>query len=136
MGGHVGRHLNCFGPNINIFRDPRWGRGHETFGEDPYLTGTLSAAFMRGLQSNDSTYVKARAAPRRRRCAPYALARLQALQLFTARPRAGCVSVSNARVGLRAGECMQVEGMYERWWALQQQVSVCMLGHVRALGSP
>jgi beta-glucosidase-like glycosyl hydrolase len=62
MGGRARRHLNCFGPNINIFRDPRWGRGHETFGEDPYLTGTLSAAFMRGLQSNDSTYVKARAA--------------------------------------------------------------------------
>ena len=55
-----GRHLNCFGPNINIFRDPRWGRGHETFGEDPYLTGTLAAAFMRGLQSNNSQYIKAR----------------------------------------------------------------------------
>ena len=55
-----GRHLNCFGPNINIFRDPRWGRGHETFGEDPFLTGTLAAAFMRGLQSNDSQYIKAR----------------------------------------------------------------------------
>ena len=56
----AGRHLNCFGPNINIFRDPRWGRGHETFGEDPYLTGTLAAAFMRGLQSNNSQYIKAR----------------------------------------------------------------------------
>ncbi|KAK9839864.1 hypothetical protein WJX81_007210 [Elliptochloris bilobata] len=52
------RHLNCFGPNINIFRDPRWGRGHETFGEDPYLTGTLAAAFMQGLQSNDTRYIK------------------------------------------------------------------------------
>lgn len=42
--------LTLWSPNINIFRDPRWGRGQETYGEDPYLTGTLSAAFVRGLQ--------------------------------------------------------------------------------------
>ena len=39
-------------PNINIFRDPRWGRGQETYGEDPYLTGRMGAAFVRGLQGN------------------------------------------------------------------------------------
>ena len=44
-------------PNINIFRDPRWGRGHETYGEDPYLTGELGKAFIRGLQG-DGEYLK------------------------------------------------------------------------------
>ena len=39
-------------PNINIFRDPRWGRGHETYGEDPYLTSRMGAAFVRGIQGN------------------------------------------------------------------------------------
>ena len=42
--------LTCWSPNINIFRDPRWGRGHETYGEDPYLTGRMGTAFVRGLQ--------------------------------------------------------------------------------------
>lgn len=42
--------LTFWSPNINIFRDPRWGRGHETYGEDPYLTGRMGAAFVRGLQ--------------------------------------------------------------------------------------
>ena len=42
-------------PNINIFRDPRWGRGHETYGEDPYLTARLGKAFVRGLQGNGDT---------------------------------------------------------------------------------
>lgn len=42
--------LTFWSPNINIFRDPRWGRGHETYGEDPYLTGELGCAFIRGLQ--------------------------------------------------------------------------------------
>ena len=37
-------------PNINIFRDPRWGRGHETYGEDPYLTGRMASSFIKGLQ--------------------------------------------------------------------------------------
>lgn len=45
--------LTFWSPNINIFRDPRWGRGHETYGEDPYLTGRLGAAFVKGLQGND-----------------------------------------------------------------------------------
>ncbi len=48
-------------PNINIFRDPRWGRGQETYGEDPYLTGTLGKAFVTGLQGNDPRYLKAAA---------------------------------------------------------------------------
>lgn len=45
-------------PNVNIFRDPRWGRGQETYGEDPYLTGKLGAAFVRGLQGSDKRYLK------------------------------------------------------------------------------
>lgn len=44
--------LTCWSPNINIFRDPRWGRGHETYGEDPYLTGIMGTAFIKGLQGN------------------------------------------------------------------------------------
>ncbi|MCI8601957.1 MAG: glycoside hydrolase family 3 protein [Oscillospiraceae bacterium] len=50
--------LTCWSPNINIFRDPRWGRGHETYGEDPFLTGRLGAAFVRGLQGDDPKYRK------------------------------------------------------------------------------
>ena len=42
--------LSFWSPNINIFRDPRWGRGHETYGEDPYLTSRLGQAYVRGLQ--------------------------------------------------------------------------------------
>ena len=44
--------LTMWSPNINIFRDPRWGRGHETYGEDPYLTGRMGTAFIKGLQGN------------------------------------------------------------------------------------
>ncbi len=44
--------LTYWSPNINIFRDPRWGRGHETYGEDPLLTGKMGSAFIRGLQGN------------------------------------------------------------------------------------
>lgn len=50
--------LTFYSPNINIFRDPRWGRGHETYGEDPYLTGTLGVAFVKGMQGNDPNYFK------------------------------------------------------------------------------
>ena len=42
--------LTMWSPNVNIFRDPRWGRGHETYGEDPYLSGKLGKAFVEGLQ--------------------------------------------------------------------------------------
>ncbi len=44
--------LTYWSPNINIFRDPRWGRGHETYGEDPYLTGRMGTAFVKGMQGN------------------------------------------------------------------------------------
>ena len=50
--------LTFWTPNINIFRDPRWGRGQETFGEDPYLMGELGVAMVRGLQGDDPTYYK------------------------------------------------------------------------------
>ncbi len=51
--------LTFWSPNINIFRDPRWGRGQETYGEDPFLTGTIGVAFIRGLQGDDPQYIKA-----------------------------------------------------------------------------
>ena len=47
--------LTMWSPNVNIFRDPRWGRGHETYGEDPYLTARLGKAFVRGLQGSGET---------------------------------------------------------------------------------
>ncbi len=50
--------LTCWSPNINIFRDPRWGRGHETYGEDPLLTGKMAVAFVNGMQGDDKTYKK------------------------------------------------------------------------------
>ncbi|WP_077328988.1 glycoside hydrolase family 3 C-terminal domain-containing protein [Virgibacillus siamensis] len=50
--------LTFWAPNINIFRDPRWGRGHETYGEDPYLTGKLGVAYIKGLQGDDPKYLK------------------------------------------------------------------------------
>jgi len=53
--------LTFWSPNINIFRDPRWGRGQETWGEDPFLTGEMGAAFVRGLQGDDPRYLKAAA---------------------------------------------------------------------------
>ena len=53
--------LTYWTPNINIFRDPRWGRGQETYGEDPYLTGMLGKAFVTGLQGNNPKYLKASA---------------------------------------------------------------------------
>lgn len=53
--------LTFWSPNINIFRDPRWGRGQETYGEDPYLTATIGTAFVKGLQGDDPHYMKAAA---------------------------------------------------------------------------
>jgi beta-glucosidase len=53
--------LTYWTPNINIFRDPRWGRGQETYGEDPFLTATMGKAFVRGLQGDDPRYLKAAA---------------------------------------------------------------------------
>ncbi|HEV2482591.1 MAG TPA: glycoside hydrolase family 3 N-terminal domain-containing protein [Puia sp.] len=62
----AGRHeqymgLTFWSPNINIFRDPRWGRGQETYGEDPFLTAMMGTAFVRGVQGNDPHYLKASA---------------------------------------------------------------------------
>lgn len=50
--------LTFWSPNINLFRDPRWGRGMETYGEDPYLTGRIAVAFIKGLQGDDPKYLK------------------------------------------------------------------------------
>ncbi|MDR0542241.1 MAG: glycoside hydrolase family 3 C-terminal domain-containing protein [Dysgonamonadaceae bacterium] len=52
------RGLTCWSPNINIFRDPRWGRGQETYGEDPFLTACIGKNFVTGLQGNDPKYLK------------------------------------------------------------------------------
>ncbi|MEH3105279.1 MAG: glycoside hydrolase family 3 C-terminal domain-containing protein [Sphingomonas phyllosphaerae] len=56
--------LTIWSPNINIFRDPRWGRGQETYGEDPYLTGKLGVAFVTGLQGPDPLHPKVIATPK------------------------------------------------------------------------
>lgn len=50
--------LTFWAPNVNIFRDPRWGRGHETYGEDPYLTARMGVRFIQGLQGHDENYLK------------------------------------------------------------------------------
>ena len=52
------RGLTYWTPNVNIFRDPRWGRGQETYGEDPYLTAQMGSAIVRGLEGNDPYYLK------------------------------------------------------------------------------
>ena len=69
-GGDSGiyKGLTFWSPNVNIFRDPRWGRGHETFGEDPYLTSRMGVGFVRGIQGHDENYLKAAA------CAKHAAA--------------------------------------------------------------
>ena len=56
--------LTLWSPNINIDRDPRWGRGQETYGEDPFLTGQIGAAFVRGLQGSDPKHLKTIATPK------------------------------------------------------------------------
>lgn len=53
--------LTFWAPNVNIFRDPRWGRGHETYGEDPYLTSRMGVRFVEGIQGHDEKYLKAAA---------------------------------------------------------------------------
>jgi beta-glucosidase len=58
------RGLTVWSPNINIFRDPRWGRGQETYGEDPFLTAHLGVAFITGLQGTDPNYFKTIATPK------------------------------------------------------------------------
>ncbi|MHA1279126.1 MAG: glycoside hydrolase family 3 C-terminal domain-containing protein [Candidatus Helarchaeota archaeon] len=56
--------LTFWSPNINIFRDPRWGRGQETYGEDPYLTAEIAKVFIKGLQGNDPKYLKVISTPK------------------------------------------------------------------------
>ena len=53
--------LTLWSPNVNMFRDPHWGRGQETFGEDPYLSGVMGTAFVKGIQGDDPRYLKAAA---------------------------------------------------------------------------
>ncbi len=61
-GGYKG--LTFWSPNINIFRDPRWGRGHETYGEDPFLTGEMGLEFVKGLQGDNPDFLKTIATPK------------------------------------------------------------------------
>ena len=56
--------LTFWAPNINIFRDPRWGRGQETYGEDPFLTGRMATAFVKGMQGDDPKYLKVVSTPK------------------------------------------------------------------------
>lgn len=60
----IGGALDTWSPNINIFRDPRWGRGQETYGEDPFLTGTLAKSFVRGMQGPDAQRPQVIASPK------------------------------------------------------------------------
>jgi len=59
-----GAGLDFWAPNINIFRDPRWGRGQETYGEDPYLTGRMAVSFVQGMQGDDPKYLKTVSTPK------------------------------------------------------------------------
>ena len=56
--------LTFWAPNVNIFRDPRWGRGQETYGEDPFLTGRMAVAFVTGMQGNDPKHFKVVSTPK------------------------------------------------------------------------
>ena len=62
--GRIGTGLNTWSPNINIFRDPRWGRGQETYGEDPYLTARMGVAFVQGIQGDDPDHPRIIATPK------------------------------------------------------------------------
>ncbi len=64
QGGNAADGLDFWAPNLNIFRDPRWGRGQETYGEDPYLTGRMGVAFVTGMQGDDPRYFRAIATPK------------------------------------------------------------------------
>jgi len=63
-GNYTGVGLDFWAPNINIFRDPRWGRGQETYGEDPFLTARLGVAFVTGMQGDDDKYYRVIATPK------------------------------------------------------------------------
>ena len=60
----IGGGLDFWAPNLNIFRDPRWGRGQETYGEDPFLTGRMGVAFVTGMQGDDPKYYRVIATPK------------------------------------------------------------------------
>jgi beta-glucosidase len=62
--GRIGTGLDTWSPNINIFRDPRWGRGQETYGEDPFLTARLAVAYVRGMQGPDPDHPNVIASPK------------------------------------------------------------------------
>ncbi len=64
--GHmgIGGGLDFWAPNLNIFRDPRWGRGQETYGEDPFLTGRMGVAFVTGMQGDDPKYYRVISTPK------------------------------------------------------------------------
>ncbi len=64
--GHtgIGGGLDFWSPNLNIFRDPRWGRGQETYGEDPFLTARMGVAYVKGMQGDDPKYYRAIATPK------------------------------------------------------------------------
>ncbi|WP_294304913.1 glycoside hydrolase family 3 C-terminal domain-containing protein [uncultured Sphingomonas sp.] len=62
--GRIGTGLDTWSPNINIFRDPRWGRGQETYGEDPFLTARMGVAFVRGMQGDDPNRIDVIATPK------------------------------------------------------------------------
>ena len=64
QGDFTGVGLDFWAPNINIFRDPRWGRGQETYGEDPFLTGRMGVAFVTGMQGDDPKYLKVISTPK------------------------------------------------------------------------
>ncbi|KAK9802811.1 hypothetical protein WJX73_010724 [Symbiochloris irregularis] len=72
------RNLNCYAPNINLVRDPRWGRASETYGEDPHLTGSMAAAYVQGLQGSDPHYLKVTAT-----CKHFAAYSLEAADGYT-----------------------------------------------------
>jgi beta-glucosidase len=63
-GSFNGVGLDFWAPNVNIFRDPRWGRGQETYGEDPFLTGRMGVAFVTGMQGDDPKYLRTIATPK------------------------------------------------------------------------
>jgi beta-glucosidase len=63
-GRHQGIGLDFWSPNINIFRDPRWGRGQETYGEDPFLTGRMGVAYVTGMQGDDPKYYRVISTPK------------------------------------------------------------------------
>jgi beta-glucosidase len=63
-GSTIFHGLDFWAPNVNIFRDPRWGRGQETYGEDPFLTGRMAVAFVTGMQGSDPRYYRVIATPK------------------------------------------------------------------------